>query len=389
MKDGFLVFAALSAIVSGVFWLEDTKAGRKIFKILPALVWVYFLPMLFTTAGILPQRSPVYASFKDYLLPGALLLLLATSDLRSIGKAGLPAIVMFFFGSAGIIAGGVVSITLFGPVLPSEAWKGFGALAGSWIGGSANMVGLSEVFQTPPGLFGQMVIVDTVVGYAWIGILISLSQKQRAIDGMVGARMHLLEEAKERIEAEKVERGKPLGLKEATLAIGIAASGAAVCMKLGSLVPEIENIVNPFAWGIFFVSLLGIALSFTPVRRLKDHGIDKLGYAGIYLMLAGVGAKADLLSIGKAPELVMAGVLWISIHLVFLVGGMILLKAPFFFLAVGSTANIGGPASAPLVASVYRPELTPIGLLLAVLGNTAGYYLGFVTGVLCRYFSGG
>ena len=285
--------------------------------------------------------------------------------------------------------GALASLTLLGPLLPHDVWRGFGALAGSWIGGSANMVGLQAVFETPPGLFGQMVVVDTVVGYTWIGLLISLASRQEKVDRWLGANGALLEETKGRIEGMDLG-GK--GSMDLASAAGIAFLGlgvAPLCMGLGNLMPEIQGRVNHFAWGILFVSILGVLFSFTPVRKLKERGGDQVGYAGIYLMLAGVGAQADLSSILGAPFLVLAGVLWISIHAVVLMIAARMLKAPLFFLAVGSTANIGGPASAPLVATIYRADLAPVGLILAVLGNTVGYYMGYLTGEVCRLVGGG
>jgi len=383
------VLLVLSLMVWGVFQAEKSRLGPRLFKFLPALVWVYFLPMLGTTVGLLPGSSPVYKDLQLYLLPAALLLLLATADLRSVRRLGLPAVLMFFAGSLGIFLGALASLSLLGPILPPQAWRGFGALAGSWIGGSANMVGLQAVFQTPPELFGRMVVVDTVVGYTWIGILIALASRQERIDRWLGADPSLLEDARERVEGLGGRKRSGLDLASAA---GIAFLGlgvAPLCMALGRAMPEIQGRVNHFAWGILFISLLGVALSFTPVRRLGEKGGDQVGYVGIYLMLAGVGAQADLTSILGAPALVLAGVVWLAIHALVLLGAARLLRAPLFFLAVGSTANIGGPASAPLVATVYRPELAPVGLILAVLGNTVGYYLGFLTGEACRLVAGG
>ncbi len=383
------VLFVLSFLVWAVFQVEKSRFGPRLFKFLPALVWVYFLPMLATTLGVLPKASPVYKDFQLYLLPGALLLLLATADLRSVKDLGLPAVLMFFAGSLGIFIGALVSLSVLGPILPEGAWRGFGALSGSWIGGSANMVGLQAVFETPPGLFGQMVVVDTVVGYTWIGLLISLASRQKKIDRFLGADRSLLEDARERVE------GMDLGGKEGMdlpAAAGIAFLGlgvAPLCMGVGKLMPEIQGRVNHFAWGILLISILGVLLSFTPVRKLKSKGGDQVGYAGIYLMLAGVGAQADLSSILGSPALVLAGAIWISIHALVLLAAARLLKAPLFFLAVGSTANIGGPASAPLVATVYRADLAPVGLILAVLGNTVGYYMGYLTGEACRLVAGG
>ncbi len=383
------VLFVLSFLVWGVFQVEKSRFGPRLFKFLPALVWVYFLPMLATTVGALPKASPVYKDFQLYLLPGALLLLLATADLRSVKDLGLPAVLMFFAGSLGIFLGALASLSLLGPILPEGAWRGFGALAGSWIGGSANMVGLQAVFETPPGLFGQMVVVDTVVGYTWIGLLIALASRQKKIDRLLGADRSLLEDARERVEGMDLGAKKSMDLPAAA---GIAFLGlgvAPLCMGLGRLMPEIQGRVNHFAWGILLISILGVLLSFSPVRNLKEKGADQVGYAGIYLMLAGVGAQADLSSILGAPALVLAGALWISIHALVLLVAARLLKAPLFFLAVGSTANIGGPASAPLVATVYRADLAPVGLILAVLGNTVGYYMGYLTGEACRFIAGG
>jgi uncharacterized membrane protein len=84
------------------------------------------------------------------------------------------------------------------------------------------------------------------------------------------------------------------------------------------------------------------------------------------------------------PGLFGVGVTWILIHggLIFIVAR--LLRAPVFYMAVGSQANIGAAASAPVVASAFHPSLAPVGVLLAVLGYALGTYCAWVTGQIMR-----
>ncbi len=385
LQDPMAVFAYLIGVLGAVFWLSGLPRLRKLFEITPPVIYAYFLPTLSTTLGITPAASPAYEWMVRFLLPVALLLLMITIDLRTIVRLGPMALAMVVAGAAGIVVGGPVAYLVFGPYLPPDAWKGLAALSGSWIGGTANMVAIAESVGTPSSIFGPIIVVDTVVGYGWMGVLLFLSGWQARFDRWMGARTEALEETNRRLEAMDEER-HPLDLRRLAMILAIAFGGAVLAVNLGDRLPNLGDptIISHTTWAVLLVVTGGLALSFTPLRRLEEYGASRLGYAALYLLLTAIGAQADLRATLSAPLFLAAGALWIAVHVTVLLIVARLLRAPLFFFATGSMANIGGAASAPIVAGVYHPALAPVGLLMAV----AGYILGIYAALGCAAILG-
>jgi len=383
ITDPMGVFAFLAGIVALVFWLSGTRRLQPLFRVVPPVIFVYFLPMLATTAGITPSSSPLYSWTVPYLLLFALLLLMVSVDVRSILKLGPTALFMVAAGTFGIVIGGPISLMVFGDWLPADAWTGFAALGGSWIGGTANMVAIAESVGTSADAMGPVIVVDTVVGYGWMGILIAMVGLQERFDRT--ARTEAMREASRQLEEQGDDR-RPLTLRDALLMIGLGMAGAVVAERIGGMLPAMGDptIVSATTWAVLIVVTGGLALSFTPARRIEAAGASHLGYAALYLLLAGIGAKADLRAVLDAPMYLAAGALWIAIHAAVLLAAARLVRAPLFFVATGSMANIGGAVSAPIVAGVYHRVMAPVGLMMAV----AGYILGIYGGLACAWLLG-
>jgi uncharacterized membrane protein len=376
------LFALLASLLAVVFWLSQTAPLKKLFTYLPPVIWAYFLPMLLTTAGITPSASPTYQWMTLHLLPIALFLLMLTADLKAIFRLGKLALIMMVAGTVGIVIGGPVSYALFGSFLEPEAWKGFAGLAGSWIGGTANMVAVTESISTPPNILGPAIVIDTVVGYGWMGVLLFLSSFQKRFDTWVGADTSAIEETN-RYLAQIDQKRRPTDLMDFAKIIGLAFGVSLLAIGLGDHLPRLGDptIISHTTWTVLIVVTLGLLLSFTGLRRLEHAGASRVGYLALYLLLAGIGAQADLKAVLDTPIYFVAGAVWIGIHVAILFGVARLAKAPLFFVATGSMANIGGAASAPVVAGVYHPAMAPIGLLMAV----AGYILGIYAAFFCAY----
>jgi uncharacterized membrane protein len=371
------VVAVLLAIEAAVLRLAEGSALRRLFAVTPPLFWIYFLPTVASGTGLIPRESPVYGAITSACLPACLVLLFLAVDLRAVARVGGKALAMMGISSASIVLGGPLVLLLLGRWLPEGAWSGLGALSASWLGGSANMVAVKASIDTPEPIFALVVIVDVVVAYTWMGLVLALAGQQRRLDRWLRADTSVVEALSARLSAAS---GEQRALAAAPLAgmLALAAVGAAAAMAAAALLPEVPGLVTRYTW----------ALSFTPARRLEAHGTSRLGYALLYLVLTSIGARADLSAIGGAPWFVLAGAIWIAFHGLCLLGAARLLRAPVFLAATASQANVGGPVSAPIVAAAYQPGLAQVGLLLAVLGNVAGTYLGLVCAALCRGITG-
>ena len=368
-----------------IFWLSELAAFRKAFEVVPPVIFAYFVPTLSSAAGIIPLASPAYGWMTRYLLLVALLLLMISVDLRSILRLGKMATFMMLAGTVGVIAGAAVSFMIFRSFLPPDAWKGFAALSGSWIGGTANMVAIAQSVGTPQDVLGPLIVVDTVVGYSWMGVLLFLSTWQRRFDERTGARTEVMEETNARLALINQER-RPSDLRDLAMIVGLGFGGATAAFALSGTLPALGDptIISRTTWAVLIVVSGGLLLSFTPVRRLEIVGASRVGYASLYLLLGAIGAQADLRAVAQTPLYIAAGVVWILVHIAVMFAAARIVRAPLFFIATGSMANIGGAASAPVVAGVYHAAMAPVGLLMAV----AGYILGIYGGLACAWMLG-
>jgi len=382
LSDPMSVFAFLAALVGGIFWLSGVERLKKFFSFVPPVIFVYFVPMFATTLGITPISSAAYEWTTRYFLPFALFLLMISIDLKSVAKLGPVALFMVTAGTVGIILGGPVALAVFGSFLPEDAWKGFAALSGSWIGGTANMVAIAESVDTPESAFGPIIVVDTVVGYGWMGVILFFSVWQHKFDRFMNANTRAIEETNARLAAMDRDR-HPTLTKDAAFLVGMGMGAAVLSVNLGARIPALGDptIISATTWAVLIVVTGGLLLSFTPLREYEKVGASQLGYTALYLLLAGIGAQADLKAVMDAPLYLVAGALWIGIHVLILFLAARLVRAPLFFVATGSMANIGGAASAPVVAGVYHPAMAPVGLLMAVVG----YVFGIYGALLCAY----
>lgn len=365
----------LAAVVALIFWVSGLPALKKLFEYTPPVIYVYFAPMILTTAGVIPSSSAAYDWLIRYLLPFALFLLMVSVDLKSVARLGRTALIMVVAGTAGIVIGAPIALLIFKGALGPEAWKGFAALSGSWIGGTANMIAIAESVGTPDAEMGPVIVVDTVVGYGWMGILLALSAFQARFDRATGARTEALEATNRRL-AEMNTRRHPTTLRDMAMMVGLGLAAAVLSVNLGAGLPSLGDptIVSGTTWAVLLVVTAGLALSFTPLRELEEVGASGLGYTALYILLAAIGAQADLRAVLDAPVYLLAGAVWLSVHIAILFAVARLIRAPLFFVATGSMANVGGAASAPVVAGVYHPALAPVGLLMAVAGYVLGIY---------------
>lgn len=403
------ILAVLMAVLAVLFWFNERSTGRKIFSIIPMLVFCYFVPTTLTTFGILPEVSPLYVWIKTYLLPCSLVLLILALDLPGIMRLGPKAVIMLLAGTTGVVIGGPVALLIFMKMfpesIPADTWQGLTALSGSWIGGGANMVALGDIAGVSSDMFAKMIIVDVFVANIWMGILLFAAGKQETIDRWTGADTSAIEDLKHRVAEFEAKTSR---IPTLTDLIVITAIGF-ICMWLAYIGgnwladkiividsfatdrareaqgPDAAVVMKPFltatTWKFILVTTMGLLLSFTRARKLDGVGASKIGSLMLYILVASIGAHANFRAIIGAEVLVGLGAVWMLFHIVIMLGIGKLIRAPIFFIAVGSQANIGGAASAPIVASAFHPTLAPVGVLLAV----AGYVLGTYAGLLCMW----
>ena len=397
IADPVGILAVLLGVLAILFWFGEQRAGKKLFGIVPKLVFCYFVPTTLTTLGVLPDDSVLYSWIKIYLLPASLLLLILALDVPGIVRLGPKAIIMLLAGTFGVVLGAPLALLIFVNVVPPDTWQGMTALCGSWIGGGANMVALGQIAECPDELFGKMIIVDVFIANIWMGVLLYGAGRADRIDKWTGADNSALKELQQRVEKFQERTQRIPTLTDLIIIVAFGFIGAYLAFlggnelgaSIGTLEPstvageaaEWKPFLSPVTWKFILITTVGVILSFTRARNLDGAGASKVGSVMLYLLVASIGAHADFRTILGAPILIAVGAVWMLVHIAVLLGIGKLIRAPFFYVAVGSQANIGGAASAPVVASAFHPTLAPVGVLLAV----AGYVLGTYAGLLCMW----
>tara|TARA_B100001750_G_scaffold208403_1_gene187334 strand:- start:160 stop:1332 length:1173 start_codon:yes stop_codon:yes gene_type:complete len=377
IKDPNAIFVYIIFLIGIIYYLRSQPLLAKLFKYMPPVIWVYFLPMISTSIGIIPNDSALYGWTTRHLLPPALILLLLSSNIRAMTALGPKAIGTMLFGTLGIIIGGSLSLLIFGGLLPDDAWMGLGALSGSWIGGSANMVAVGKSIGTSDDLFGNMIVIDTLVGYGWMGVVIFISGHQDTIDRWNNADTGIIKQLNIKMDTFKNKRTTSFNDLLTIVSVGLV--GGYASLKIGVWLPDIGSILTSFGWTIIVVSAIGILLSFTKLSDLENAGASHVGNIFLYILLGTIGARADIMQVTDLPIYIIVGIVWILFHAIILFIGGRFLRAPMFLIATSSQANIGGVVSAPIVATVYKKSLAPVGLLMGVMGNVIGIYAGLLT----------
>ncbi|MEX2593247.1 MAG: DUF819 family protein [Anditalea sp.] len=403
-----VVFGILMAILALIFTTSASKNPfwTKFYRVVPSLLLCYFIPGLLNTFGLISgEYSGLYGMASRYLLPASLVLFTLSIDFKGILKLGPKALVMFLTGTVGIVLGGPLAVVMVsfitpdvvGGTGPDEVWRGLATIGGSWIGGGANQTAMLEVFGASPTLFSQMIAVDVIVANIWMAVLLYGAANPEKIDKIFHADSTAIQELKDKVEKyrEGILKIPTLADTMMILGLGFGITGVAHFLA-GNIAPWIaENypdldqysLDSSFFWIVVIATTGGLILSFTKARRLEGVGASRLGSVLLYVLVATIGMQMDLKAIFSNPTFFMVGIIWILIHVIIMLTMAYLIKAPFFFVAVGSQANIGGAASAPIVASAFNPALAPVGVLLAVLGYAVGTYGGYLCGILLQWAS--
>jgi uncharacterized membrane protein len=400
-----VIFGLLMLILMFVFTTasSENKFWKKFYSFVPTILVCYFLPSLLSSFGIIDaHNSQLYFVASRYLLPASLVLLTISVDLKELAKLGPKALIMFLTGTVGIMFGGPLAIILFSYIAPdvinapppNEVWRGLTTVAGSWIGGGANQAAMKEVFEVSDQVFSKVVAVDIIIANVWLAIMMVgigrndwVNKKLKADDSSIETLKNKMADFQERIWKipTPTDLFKVLGVGFVCTAIGHALADIIVPF-IRENYPQLKDysLDSNFFWIVVIATALGVMLSFTRARELESAGASKIGTVFIFVLVAAIGTHMDITAIFDNPGLFLVGLVWISIHALLMIVVARLIKAPLFFIAVGSQANVGGAASAPVVASYFHPSLAPVGVLLAVMGYVLGTYGAYLCGLMMQ-----
>jgi uncharacterized membrane protein len=390
-------------LLAGLFYSSESENYffKKVFRIIPPLLFCYLIPGFLNSFQIINgEESSLYSFSTKYLLPSSLIMLLSTANLRAIYSLGNKSLITFFAGAFGIIIGGPIALKLvsyFSPAFNQAAvegdyWKGLVTITGSWIGGSSSQLALKEIYGCSEELFIIILVVDALVANTWTAILFYGANYTQKIDHWLKADTNSIEEVKNKLIKFKEIKDKPAELKDLTIILAVGFGGTAISHAASELISKtllpyknwlvahgLEPFSSQFLWLILAATSIGILLSFTKVRKLEKLGSTDFATLFIYFLIMTIGMRLDMFNIGANPGIFVIAIIWLLIHIFTTLIVAKIIKAPFFFVAVSSQANIGGVATAPAVAAAFNPALAPVGVLLAVLSHVLGTYAGIIS----------
>jgi uncharacterized membrane protein len=378
------VLMALAMVCAFFFFLEK-KTKWKVFNSFPPLLFIYLTPMLLSNTGVIPYKSEVFSFMSDAVLPLFLVMMMLDVNVRGTIRVMGKGIFVMLFGTLGVVVGAPIGYAIVSGQLNPEVWKGFGALAGSWIGGTGNMAAVADGLGTSGSDYGLAALADNVVYLVWLPIMLNSKKLAKWFNKFTGAsadRVKKMEQAAKEITKDKgrMQMRHILYL----LAIGFAVTFLA--SQIAKLLPEFPPILSVKTWRILLVTTLALACSFTPAKNIP--GSHPLAMALIYLFVANMGAKAHVGQIlGQAPWFILGAYVWVFIHGGFCLLGAKIFKVDVHTAAICSAANIGGAASAPVVAAYHKESLVPVSILMALIGYAIGTYAAFGTAQLCYWVS--
>ena len=406
-----VVLGILLMVLAGIFYTShlDHPFWKKFYTFLPALLVAYFVPALLNWPfGLISgEVSNLYFVASRYLLPAALILLCLGIDLKGVLNLGPKALIMFFSATLGIVIGGPIALLVAAYVFPGvieaspdDLWRGLSTIAGSWIGGGANQTAMKEIFEVDDNLFGTMIVVDVVVANIWMGFLLYGANITKKVDKWLKADSSAITDLEQRVADYRESVLRIPDTTSLLILMGVAFGGVAISHWGADIISpwlgkykatldawRLNSLISPFFWMVVIATTIGLCLSFTKARKLEGVGASNWGSIFIWVLVATIGMKMNLQEVFSNLGLFAIGIIWMAIHVIILLLVAKIIKAPFFFVAVGSQANVGGAASAPVVASAFNPSLAPVGVLMAVLGYALGTYGAIICAQLMRMAS--
>lgn len=397
-----VAFGIIMAIIGLVFYTQALPGNfwRRFYAVLPGIVLCCFIPATLNSLGVFADGigSQIYGFTATYLLPASLLLMTLSMDVPKILGLGWRAVAMFLAASVAIVISGPISLALAKWVSPEmftddTLWRGFSAVAGSWIGGAANQAAMKELFGVSDDLFGMMILVDTTNASLWLLIILVLAKHSAKIDNWLKADSSSIDKVIKAVESYERDHERPATLNDLMVMFGLCFAMVGAAHFIGGQIAEAfapyswavqYSFASAFFWMVVIITLIGVVFSFTKIRRLDHVGASKIGTVFIFVLIAAIGMQINLAGIVSQWRLLLIGLVWMAIHVIIIFIVARIIRAPFFFLAVGSNANTGGASSAPIVATAFHPALAPVGVFLGILGYAMGTFGGYISTQLMR-----
>ena len=386
IENGLLYLTAIILIATSIVYTEK-KTQAKLFEYLPSIVIIYFVVMLFSTFGLWHKTDSVtltYKAVKSNLLPAMIFLMLLSADMREIFKLGKKMLLTFFLASVSIALGFIGMFTLFHTYFGEESWKPFAALSGSWMGGTANMVAVQGALNLPDSAMGYTLLIDSIDYAIWVMILLALVPFAKKFNHWSKADTSIIDEVGKRL-ALKEERKKPVSFLSVSILIVASIVVSLFAQTTATYLPA-TSFLTTTTWIVIIATLAGIIFAMTPLA--KQSGASTLANMMLYLIVALIASRANFAELTEAPLYIFAGFVIIFIHVIIMVIFAKLFKLDLFSLGVASLANIGGVASAPILASAYSKALIPIGVLMAMMGYIVGTFGGLMVGKVLEIIAG-
>jgi uncharacterized membrane protein len=373
---------AVMMLIPVLFFGLERWTRWKLFDYLPPVIWVFVFPIVLSGLDVIPTRSQTYDDFKAFGVPMFIILMLLDVDLRATMKVALRSLGVMLAGSIGVVVGGMTAFFFLKGQLDPEAWRGFGALAGSWIGGTGNLAVVAEAVDTPPTMLGLVVVADTFIFILYFPLLFACKRWA----GRFARFTRVTQEEADRLDRAVGEleiKTAEVHYKDVLALFGVGFALIWGVQWVSQFLPVLEGVFTAKTWQTLILTTVALALSSTPLRKVPGTGA--LSMALVYTYLSMIGAQADIHEAASAPYFLIAGLICIVLHLVFVTIAARLLRTDVHMTAIASVAAIGGAASAPVVAAYHKKELVPVSIILAMGGYALGNYLGLLAAYGCRW----
>jgi len=378
ISAGFSYVAILLALAGGLKLLES-KSQLKLFEFLPAIVILYFSVMLLSTFGVWQQTEEIntlYKALKSNILPAMIFLMLLNADLRQIRKLGMKIIFAFLTASITIGIAFVVAYALFLPMFEADSWKTFAALSGSWMGGTGNMAAIQLALNVPDSSMGYTLLIDSIDYAIWVMLLLSLVPYSKHFDRWVGTNTDKLDEISQKL-GDKEQNTQGDQTSPLLLLLGLSLAVSATSQYFANMLPT-SAFFTTTTWTVLMVTVIGVLCAMTPLSKL--FGATELSNVMLYLIVALIASRANFAELTQAPTYILMGLVILAIHGTLMLVAAKLFKFDLFTCGIASLANIGGVASAPILAAAYSRALIPVGVLMALLGYIVGTGGGLLVG---------